>query len=284
MNYMPQVMNYLSATEDIRELYLVPNAFIMEKREGKLIRVSDAVLSPEDIRDTLVALRSHTPFAPGPIGREGMFSFGVHNVGRFRVSYITQRGSYVVHIIRTPYHIPQLSQLCSDKNTIAQLDELIRLNHAGLVLFTGKNQVRVNTFVYSLLQYICMNYSKVIFVLERPLTFLLKHGQSLVIQREVGVDVENFREGLKDAFYMKPDILFVSYGDVEPVEELWHIIKLLGADTLSLVSFSSLELKIIKKELGELSFYIKAVVEVEEDTEGFKARLLNIPHQAQESH
>ena len=43
-----------------------------------------------------------------------------------------------------------------------------------------------------------------IYILASPFSYLLKLGQSLVIQREVGVDVENFEEGVRDAFYINP--------------------------------------------------------------------------------
>ncbi|MCX8059772.1 MAG: hypothetical protein N3C13_01065, partial [Aquificaceae bacterium] len=81
MNYTPQIINYLGSGEGINELYMVPGAFIMEKRVNKLVKVSNAVLTQEDIRDTLVALRSYASPALGPLGREGMFSFGVKGIG-----------------------------------------------------------------------------------------------------------------------------------------------------------------------------------------------------------
>lgn len=263
MNYAPHLISYLSASEDITEVYLVPKAFIMEKKGQKLIKVSDTLLTPEDIRDTLVALRSHTPFSLGPLGREGMFSFGLQNVGRFRVKYITQRGSYVVHIIKTPYHIPPLEKLCPDKNSANRLEEIIRLYSSGILIFQGKNHLLINTLIYSLLQKVCDNYSRVIFILESPLTFLLRHGQSLVIQREVGVDVDSFEEGLKDAFYMNPHILFMGYKEVIPSIEVEYILRL--AEN----TFILLNMPVVDKAFLELSEpYLRAWVYVNTDKDG----------------
>ncbi|MEJ5339701.1 MAG: twitching motility protein [Aquificaceae bacterium] len=263
MNYVPHLISYLSASEDITEVYLVPKAFITEKRGQKLIKVSDALLTPEDIRDTLVALRSHTPFALGPLGREGMFSFGLQNVGRFRVKYITQRGSYVVYILKTPYHIPPLGRLCPDKNSAGRLDEILRLYSSGFVVFQGKNHALVNTLIYSLLQNICDNYSRVVFILESPLTFLLRHGQSLVIQREVGVDVDTFEEGLKDAFYMNPNVLFMGYREVIPSRDMEYMLRL-AENTLLL-----LNMPVVDKTFLELSEpLLRSWVYVNSDADG----------------
>lgn len=263
MNYVPHLISHLSASEDITEVYLVPKAFITEKRGQKLIKVSDTLLTPEDIRDTLVALRSHTPFALGPLGREGMFSFGLQNVGRFRVKYITQRGSYVVYILKTPYHIPPLGRLCPDKNSAGRLEEILRLYSSGLVVFHGKNHTLVNTLIYSLLQNICDNYSRVVFILESPLTFLLRHGQSLVIQREVGVDVDTFEEGLRDAFYMSPNVLFMGYREVIPSRDMEYILRL-AENTLLL-----LNVPVVDKAFLELSEpLLRSWVYVNSDADG----------------
>ncbi|MCS6958024.1 MAG: twitching motility protein [Aquificaceae bacterium] len=233
---MPYIVNYLSKGEETTEIYLVPGAFITERKGNVLSRISDNILTPEDIRDTLIAFRSHTPFALGPLSREGMFSFGVRDIGRFRVSYITQRGSYVVHILKTPYHIPPIHKLCPDRETVNRLEEIIRLHNSGIILFQSKNQVIVSTLVYSLLQRISENYNKVIFILESPLSFLLKHGQSLVIQREVGVDVESFEEGLRDTLYLNPDILYVGQRDFIPSKEIEHILRIIESNTLVILN------------------------------------------------
>jgi len=263
MNYAPHIMSYLSASEDIREVYLVPKAFITEKRGQKLLKVSDTLLTPEDIRDTLVALRSHTPFTLGPLGKEGMFSFGLQNVGRFRVKYITQRGSYVVYILKTPYHIPPLDRLCPSRKDSDKLEEIIRIHSSGFVIFQGKDHLLVNTLIYSLLQKVCENYSKIIFILESPLTFLLRHGQSLVVQREVGVDVDTFKEGLRDAFYMNPNILFMGFRELIPSKEMEHML-MLAENTLLL-----LNIPVVDKAFLELPKpLLRAWVQVDSNMDG----------------
>lgn len=264
MNYMPQIVNLLSVSDDIVEVYLVPKAFITERRGGKLLRVSDTLLGQEDVRDTLVALRSHTPYALGPLGREGVFSFGLQNVGRFRVSYITQRGSYVVHIIKTPFQIPMIEKLCHDRAALGKLDELIRLNNSGIIIFQGRNHTLTGTFVYSLLQRVCENYSKVIFILESPLTFLLKHGQSLVVQREVGVDVESFEEGIRDALYVNPDIFYLGGGKLYLSKEAENLIRVIEAETLLLLSTSSVD----KELMNTFGSYLRGLVSLELNEDG----------------
>lgn len=47
MNYAPYVINYLSTKEDIAEIYLVPKAFISERKGNRLIKISDTLLTPD---------------------------------------------------------------------------------------------------------------------------------------------------------------------------------------------------------------------------------------------
>lgn len=232
MNYLSQILSYISGNPDITEIYLAPKAPPVDRKNGKLVRITDALLTSEDVRDTLLALRSYASPLLGPLGNEGTFSFGIQNVGRIRVSYITQRGSYVVNIVKTPYSVPTLEDLCYDPKIPQQLDELLRINSSGIVLLSGTNPIRVSTFAYSVIQHVSKNYQKIILVLERPLSFLLKHGKSLVIQREVGIDTPTFEDGLRDVAYVNPDFLYVSYKEVLPAEDIFHIVRAVELSTL----------------------------------------------------
>jgi len=120
MNYLSHILTYLSDSQDTVELYLVPNAPIIERRDEKLIPISDKTLSAEDVRDTLLALKSYAPITVEPIGREGSFSFGIKDVGRIKVSYITQRGSFAINITKVPYRIPLLPDILSDTKMVGQ--------------------------------------------------------------------------------------------------------------------------------------------------------------------
>ncbi|MDW8095693.1 MAG: twitching motility protein [Aquificaceae bacterium] len=236
MNYFPEIIKYLSNTEHVTEIYLAPKAFIIEKRGKELIKVANVVLNPEDIKETLNAMRNQSSFAVGPLGREGIFSLGVQNVGRLRVRYITQRGSYMVHILRVPYQIPPFEKLCPNAGLSATLESLLKDSTPGVINFHGKNYAAVSTFIYSLLQHISVKYSKVIYVLENPLTFLLRHGWSIIIQREVGADIETFEEGLKDAIYIDPHIVYVGYRETIPNSEINRLLHMLETKALILLN------------------------------------------------
>jgi len=273
MNLAPEILNYLADKREFTEVILAPKASPVERRDGRINRIMDVILSPEDIRDTLVSLRSHTPTSLGPLGREGFFSFGLPDVGRIRVTYMTQRGSYVVSIVKVPFNIPYLQAIVSNRDEVGKL--LKALDEAnGVVVVIGRSYVIHNLFSYSLLREICDRRSGLVYVLERPITYLLKHSNSIVVQREVGVDVDTFEEGIEEALLLSPEIIYVS--DMMIKDALRSVRKLFDVPILTLLSITASNVQALRRtfeiflreESGDVIKLINKVVELSYDREG----------------
>ncbi len=244
MNLTPEILNYLAEKREFTEIILAPKASPVERRDKGISRIMDIILSPEDIRDTLVSLRSHTPTSLGPLGREGFFSFGLPDIGRIRVTYLTQRGSYVVSIVKVPFNIPEFYSIVASKEKAQSiLKTLSDLN--GIVAIIGKSYVVHNLFSYSLLSEICNRRSGLIYVLERPITYLIRHSNSIVIQREVGVDVDSFDEGIEEALFLNPEIIYMS--DVTIKGALHSVRKLFDIPVLTLLSVTATNVSALRR-------------------------------------
>ena len=280
MNIAPEILNYLGEKREFTEVILAPKASPVERRGRGIEKVMDVILSPDDIRDTLVSLRSHTSTSLGPLGREGFFSFGMPDVGRIRVTYLTQRGSYVVSIVKVPYDIPDLEDLVSPKENLESLFEFLR-SYNGILAVIGKSFVIHNLFSYSLLKELCVRESGLIYVLERPITYLIKHSNSIVIQREVGVDVDSFSEGVEEALFMHPDIIYIS--DIAIKDALNSVKKLFDIPVLTILSMTASSVEALKRSFevflkedsGDILRLISKVIELgldEEERISFKVR------------
>ncbi len=250
MNIAPEILNYLSERREFAEVILAPKASPVERRGKSVRKIMDVVLSTEDIRDTLVSLRSHTPVSLGPLGREGFFSFGIPDVGRIRVTYLTQRGSYVVSIVKVPYEIPPLKDIVANYSDAKKLFEALNTD-TGIVPIIGKSFVTHNLFSYSLLREVCSRESGLVYILERPLTYLIKHDVSIVIQREVGVDVESFEKGIEEALFVHPEIIYIS--DITTKDGLNALRKLFDIPILTLISVTASNLEALRSSLEALS-------------------------------
>ena len=53
------------------------------------------------------------------------------------------------------------------------------------------------------------NYDRHVITLEDPIEYQHKHKKCTVNQREIGVDVPDFKEGIRRALRMDPDIILV---------------------------------------------------------------------------
>ena len=244
MNIAPEILNYLGERREFTEVILAPKASPVERRDRVINRIMDVILSPEDIRDTLVSLRSHTSTSLGPLGREGFFSFGVPDIGRIRVTYLTQRGSYVVSIVKVPYDIPDLKEIVADDLSVDDLLKTIGSTN-GIVTIIGRSYVIHNLFSYSLLKEICERDSGLIYVLERPITYLIRHSSSIVIQREVGVDVDSFDEGIEEALFLHPEIIYMS--DMVIKDAFRSVRKLFDIPILTILSVTASSVEALKR-------------------------------------
>ena len=70
----------------------------------------------------------------------------------------------------------------------------------------------------SMINFINENYDRHIITLEDPIEYYHKHKKCTVNQREIGVDVPDFTEGIRRALRMDPDIILV--GEMRDLETI----------------------------------------------------------------
>ena len=217
MNYAPSILDFLSQSPDLTEVLLAPGALPMRRDRGGLTPVSDAPLSEQDVRDTLGAMASLSKTANAGI-KSGVFSFGMPQRGRFRVSFMTQRGTPVASVMKVPLEVPRLTDLMSNPDEAAQVEKKFLSFRSGLLLITGASSMSANIFTYALLRTFSEIHQRAIFIIEPSITFLLRHQRSLVIQCEMGTDVDDIGAGLRAALNLNPDLIYVR--DVSTAHDL----------------------------------------------------------------
>jgi twitching motility protein PilT len=89
-----------------------------------------------------------------------------------------------------------------------------------LILVTGPTGCGKTTSLASMLNIINEEREEVhLITIEDPIEYYHKHKKALVTQREIGVDVPNFAEGLRRALRQDPDIVLVGeMRDLETIE------------------------------------------------------------------
>jgi len=134
-------------------------------------------------------------------------------LGRFRVNVYRQRGSTSIALRVLNTSIPNLSDL----GMPPVLSQLARWRK-GLIIVTGPTGSGKSTTLAAMINQINQERSCHILTLEDPIEYMHQHGKSLVNQREVGQDSEDFAKGLRAALRQDPDVILV--GEMRDLETI----------------------------------------------------------------
>lgn len=132
------------------------------------------------------------------------FSFSLPGVSRFRVSTYKQRGSYSAVIRIISFTLPHPDDL-GIPEVIMNLSDISR----GLVLITGPSGGGKSTTLACLVDKINAERESHIITLEDPLEFLHSHKKSIVSQREICTDTQNYLTALRAALRQSPDVILL---------------------------------------------------------------------------
>jgi twitching motility protein PilT len=124
---------------------------------------------------------------------------------RFRVSLFTQRHTPSLVIRRVRNYIASFEDL----NLPADVLKKLAMESRGLILLTGSAGSGKSTTIASMIEYINNNAHKHILTVEEPIEFTFKDKNSLINQRELGLDVENYNVALKAFTLQSPDVIFI---------------------------------------------------------------------------
>jgi twitching motility protein PilT len=132
-------------------------------------------------------------------------AYELPGVGRFRVNIFRQRG-YIGMVFRhVESQIPTFEELNLPIQQFTKLSSLMR----GLVLVTGVTGCGKSTTLASMINYINTNLNKHIISIEDPIEFVFKDKKSLIDQREISIDTENFKIALKHVVRQSPDVILI---------------------------------------------------------------------------
>lgn len=147
-------------------------------------------------------------------------------LGHFRVSVHLREGVAEAAIRVTPSRARTLHEL-----GIAPAIGDLALRDSGLILITGPTGHGKTTTMNALIHHMATRTRRKIITIEDPVEFRHPHGQSLMVQLEVGSDVHSFGAALRHALREDPDVICV--GEMRDLETISTA--LLAAETGHLV-------------------------------------------------
>ncbi|PLT32389.1 type IV pilus twitching motility protein PilT [Bacillus sp. V5-8f] len=180
---------------------------------GELKHYGKESLKPEDTEAMARAIIPDNLWQTFKEKGELDFSYGIPSVSRFRVNAYHQRSCVSLAIRVVPTEIPTLERL-----NLPDILKHISEKPQGLVLVTGPTGSGKSTTLAAMLDYINKNMKRHIITLEDPIEYLHKHRLSVIDQREVGFDTQNFANGLRACLRQDPDIILV--GEMRDLETI----------------------------------------------------------------
>lgn len=171
---------------------------------GELVAMPFQRMLPADTLEILSYIMNDTQRDKFEEAGEYDMSFSIPEMGRFRLNAYKQRGSVAMAIRLVGTEIPSPESL-GVPESVVELYEKKR----GLVLVTGPTGSGKSTTLAALIDKINNNRDAHVITLEDPIEYLHHHRLSMVNQREIGLDSQNYAHALRAALREDPDVILV---------------------------------------------------------------------------
>ena len=188
------------------DIFIIAGRPLTYKSKGAMNTLDDHRMEPKDTFQFVSAIYTLAERNIDDFDRTGDddFSFAIPGVSRFRVSTFKQRGSYSAVIRVISFTLPHPSEL-GIPDAVMELAD----SRSGMILVTGPAGSGKSTTLACLIDKINHEREAHIITLEDPLEFLHRHEKSIVSQREINTDTENYLTALRAALRQSPDVILL---------------------------------------------------------------------------
>ncbi len=214
------------------DLFFAPFTPAKIKIDGKIMPVNKLEMTPKMVKQAAIELMDEELLETFTRELEVDFAISEPGLGRFRVNVFHQRGNVAMVLRYITAEMPTLAELGMPR----QLEELVMLKR-GLILMVGASGCGKSTTLAAMINHRNEKTSSHIITIEDPIEFLHPNKQSIVNQREVGVDTKSYGRALKSAMRAAPDVILI--GEIRDRESMQSAIDMAGTGHLVLATLHS---------------------------------------------
>jgi twitching motility protein PilU len=174
------------------------------KVHGKMTPVSKTELTPENTKALAYAVMNDKQLKEYEATKECNFAVAPVGIGRFRANAFIQQTycGMVLRVIETD--VPNL-----DKLGLPEVLKEVVMTKNGLVIMVGGTGSGKSTSLAAMLDYRNANTYGHIITIEDPIEYVHPHKNCIIMQREVGVDCDDWEIALKNTLRQAPDVILL---------------------------------------------------------------------------
>lgn len=224
-SYLRQVVE-----RNASDLHLKPRQVPHVRQHGELVELDAGKVSAEDLAAFVQSIVPTHLVQSFEQTREADFAIAEPGIGRFRVNAFFGKGEPSLTFRYVQSQIPSIESL----NLPEQLHRLVTLQR-GIALIAGVTGSGKSSTLAAIIGEINRTSKQRIITIEDPIEYAFSDNQSLITQREIGLDTQDYGSALKHVLRQDPDVILI--GEMRDAETIRTA--LLASETGHLV-FSTL--------------------------------------------
>jgi twitching motility protein PilU len=174
------------------------------KIDGKVTPVSKTKLTQENTKALAYAVMNDRQIKEYEATKECNFAISPTGIGRFRCNGFIQQGACGLVLRTIETEVPNVDKL----GLPAVLKEII-MTKRGLVIMVGGTGSGKSTSLAAMIDHRNANSYGHIITIEDPIEYVHPHKNCIIMQREVGVDTDDWDIALKNTLRQAPDVILL---------------------------------------------------------------------------
>ncbi len=174
------------------------------KIQGKMTPVSKTALTADNTKAMCYAIMNDRQLKEFEATKECNFAVAPTGIGRFRANAFVQQSfcGMVLRVIET--EVPNI-----DKLKLPEVLKEVVMTKNGLIIMVGGTGSGKSTSLAAMIDYRNQNSHGHIITIEDPIEYVHPHKNCVIMQREVGVDTDDWEIALKNTLRQSPDVILL---------------------------------------------------------------------------
>ena len=174
------------------------------KVDGKISPVSKTKLTEENTKALAYAIMNDRQIKEFEATKECNFAIAPTGIGRFRCNAFIQQSASGLVLRTIETEVPNL-----DKLGLPEVMKEIIMTKRGLVIMVGGTGSGKSTSLAAMIDHRNQNSYGHIITIEDPIEYVHPHKNCIIMQREVGVDTDDWGIALKNTLRQAPDVILL---------------------------------------------------------------------------